>query len=128
MAGPSAQHPGRVEQDDEPVGAAGETDADRPADPHAERFAAIVRGLARQDPRFVRRVTAPPPTGLAVGDLMLVLGLVATLLLGALPLALGLHSGITALLVMGGLGCVVLPVGAPLAVRAVLRRARPLMP
>lgn len=93
-----------------------------PADPYTE----IVRALARQDPQFVRRVSVPPPTGFGVGDLMILVGLVVTVLLGVLPLALGLQSGATALAVLGATGCLLLPVGAPLVVRAVLRWLRPL--
>lgn len=102
--------------------------ADRSPDPDDQRFAGIVEHLATQDPRFVRRVSAPPPVGLGVGDLMIVVGLVATVLFGIVPLAIGLHAGVVSLLVVGAVGCVVLPAGAPLAVRAILRHVRPLMP
>ncbi|MDD7968738.1 DUF3040 domain-containing protein [Actinomycetospora lemnae] len=102
--------------------------ADRPFDPDAERWAGIVRALALEDPRFVRRVTSPGPGGAAVGDLMIVVGLVATVLLGVLPLGVGLQTGIVALVVVGAAGTLLLPVGAPLAVRAFLRHVRPLMP
>jgi len=101
---------------------------DRWPDPDDERFAGIVEHLTDTDPRFVRRVSAPPPVGLGVGDLMIVIGLVSTVLFGVVPLGIGLHAGAVPLLVVGALGCVLLPVGAPLAVRAVLRRTRPLMP
>jgi hypothetical protein len=102
--------------------------ADRSPDPYDERFAGIVASLTHQDPAFVRRVSAPRAVGLGVGDLMIVVGLVATVLLGVVPLGIGLHAGVTSLLVVGALGCVLLPAGAPLAVRAILRRTRPLMP
>ncbi|MEJ2861377.1 DUF3040 domain-containing protein [Actinomycetospora flava] len=102
--------------------------ADRRPDPDDERFDGIVAHLARQDPRFVRRVSAPPAVGLGVGDLMIVVGLVSTVLFGVVPLAIGIHAGVTSLMVVGALGCVLLPAGAPLAVRAFLRRHRPLMP
>lgn len=102
--------------------------ADRRPHPDDERFDGIVAHLRHEDPRFVRRVSAPPAVGLGVGDLMIVVGLVATVLLGVVPLAIGLHAGAMPLLVAGALGCALLPVGAPLLVRTVLRRARPLMP
>lgn len=124
-------HPGGVEPHEEHGRPREETSADpadRPPHPDDERFAGIVAHLAWQDPRFVRRVGAPPAVGLGVGDLMIVIGLVGTVLFGTVPLAIGLHAGVLSLLVAGGIGCVVLPVGAPLAVRAVLRRVRPLMP
>lgn len=102
-------------------------DQPRPTGP-TDPFTAIVHALARQDPRFVRRMTAPAPGGLAVGDLMIVVGLVATVLLGVLPLALGLAHTLAGLTAVGVLGCLLLPVAAPLTVRALLRHLRPLMP
>jgi hypothetical protein len=109
-------HPEGVEQDDE---------TRRPVED--DRFAAIVGALERDDPRFVRRVSVPRRTRISAGALMILLGLAATVLLGAAPLALGLHFGVTALVVVGALGCLVLPVGVPLVVGMVLRRVRPLM-
>jgi hypothetical protein len=102
--------------------------ADRSPDPYDERFAGIVAHLAAQDPRFVRRVSAPLTVGLGVGDLMIVVALVATVLFGIVPLAIGLHAGVVSLMVVGAVGCLLLPAGAPLVVRAVLRHRRPLMP
>ncbi|MHC1561102.1 DUF3040 domain-containing protein [Actinomycetospora sp. C-140] len=99
---------------------------DRPADPVAERFGAIVSALAREDPRFARRVSAPAPGRMGAGNLALVLGLVATVLLGAVPLVLGLHLGSVVLCVVGAVGCLLLPVGVPLLLRTVLYRVRPL--
>jgi hypothetical protein len=122
-----AAHPGGVEQHDEPDGAAWWAALDRPADPGTDRFAAIVAALRRDDPRFARRVSAPPPHGPAVGDLMLFFGLVASVLLGVVPLAVGIQLGAPALIVLGAVGCLVLPAGGPVAVRVVLRRVRPLM-
>ena len=58
---------------------------------------------------------------------MAVVGVLVTLLLGIVPLALGLHTGVIALLVVGAIGCAVLPVAVPLAVRVLVRRARPMM-
>ncbi|MDD7942266.1 DUF3040 domain-containing protein [Actinomycetospora lutea] len=102
--------------------------ADRSPDPYDERFAGIVAHLAAQDPRFVRRVSAPLTVGLGVGDLMIVVALVATVMFGVVPLAIGVHAGAVPLVVVGVIGCLVLPAGAPLVVRTVLRRTRPLMP
>ncbi|WP_133251827.1 DUF3040 domain-containing protein [Actinomycetospora cinnamomea] len=101
-------------------------DRPRPTGP-TDPFTAIVHALARQDPRFVRRMTAPAPGGLGVADLMIVVGLVATVLLGVLPLALGVAYSLAALTVAGAAGCLLLPVGAPLAVRTLLRHLRPMM-
>jgi hypothetical protein len=75
----------------------------------------------------VRRVSAPVADGFGVGDLMVLAGLVVTVLCGVLPLALGVQAGATALVVLGATGCLVLPVAAPLTVRAVLRWRRPLL-
>jgi hypothetical protein len=92
-----------------------------------DAYTQIVRALARQDPRFVRRVSVPAG-GLGVGELMVLAGLLATVLFGVIPLALGLQSGASALVALGAAGCLLLPVGAPQVVRAVLRRLRPLRP
>lgn len=89
-------------------------------------FADMVRALTVDDPRFVHRVTRPAFGRLGVGNAAIVAGLLATVVLGVLPLAVGLHTGIVALLAVGALGCVVLPVAVPLSVRAVVRRRRPL--
>ena len=123
----SLTHPRSVEQPEEPDRAAEETAAERAVDPYRAPFDAMVRALAAQDPRFVRRVSVPGPRRLAVGHLMLLAGLLGTLLLGVLPLAIGVHTGSVALLVIGALGSTLLPAGAPLAVRIVLHRMRPLM-
>ncbi|HSK61942.1 MAG TPA: DUF3040 domain-containing protein [Actinomycetospora sp.] len=93
----------------------------------ADPYTQIVRALERQDPRFVRRVSAPAG-GLGVGDLMILGGLLATVLLGMIPLALGMQAGATALVGLGAAGCLLLPVAAPLGMRAVLWRLRPLRP
>jgi Protein of unknown function (DUF3040) len=93
----------------------------------ADPYTQIVQALARQDPRFVRRVSAPA-RGFGVGELMILTGLLATVLLGVIPLALGLQADASALVGLGAAGCLLLPVGAPLVVRAVLRRLRPLRP
>ena len=127
MSPRSLTHPRSVEQPEEPDRAAEETAAERAVDPYRAPFDAMVRALATQDPRFVRRVSVPGPRRLAVGHLMLLAGLLSTLLLGVLPLAIGVHTGSVALLVIGALGSTLLPAGAPLAVRIVLHRMRPLM-
>jgi hypothetical protein len=90
------------------------------------RFSSIVAALGHDDPRFVRRFSPPRPGRAGAGHLMIMIGLAATLLLGALPLALGLHLQITVLLVVGAVGCLVLPLAGPVAVRVVLMRVRPL--
>lgn len=92
-----------------------------------DAYTQIVRALARQDPHFVRRVSAPAD-GLGVADVMVLVGLLATVLLGVIPLALGLQADAAGLVALGATGCLLLPVGAPLVVRAVLRRLRPLRP
>jgi Protein of unknown function (DUF3040) len=120
-------HPVKVEQPEEPDRAAEEIAAERAVDPYRAPFDAMVRALAVQDPRFVRRVSVPRARRLGVGHLMLLAGLVSTLLLGVLPLAIGVHTGSVVLLVIGALGSTLLPAGAPLAVRIVLHRMRPLM-
>ena len=116
-----------MEQDEEPDRPAQETPAERAVDPYRAPFDAIVRALAVQDPRFFRRVSPPKPRRLGVGHLMLLAGLVTTLLLGVVPLAIGVHTGSVALLVVGALGSTLLPAGAPLTVRIVLHKVRPLM-
>ncbi|GAA4793010.1 hypothetical protein GCM10023200_30830 [Actinomycetospora chlora] len=116
MPSSALPHPGDVEQDDEI--------RRRVAD---DRFAALVRALEQEDPRFVRRVSAPTRGRLSAGGLMVFGGLVATVVLGALPLVLGLHLGVPALVVIGAVGCVALPVGVPILLGTVLRRMRPLL-
>ena len=49
----------KVEQPEEPDRAAGENPAERAVDPYRAPFDAMVRALAAQDPRFIRRVSAP---------------------------------------------------------------------
>lgn len=98
---------------------------DDPASVTNRRFSSIVAALGHDDPRFVRRCSPRRPGRPGVGHLMIVIGLAATLLLGALPLALGLYLEITALLVAGAVGCLVLPLAGPVAVRVVLMRIRP---
>jgi hypothetical protein len=113
----------RMEHPDDPAPAPART----PGTPVDRAFAAIVRSLTVDDPRFVRRMTRSGPGRVGVGDVMIVAGLLTTLLLGVLPLAVGLQTGLVVLLVLGVLGCTVLPVAAPLIVRRVVVRFRPLM-
>lgn len=117
-------HSGGVEHYEDPFPSSPTNAPETPVD---RAFAAIVRALAVEDPRFVRRVTTPGPGGLGTSEVMVAVGVLATVLLGILPLALGLQIGVVALLVLGAIGSVVLPLGAPLAVRALLRRTRPMM-
>lgn len=118
----SAQ-PTDVEHPEDPAPAPAGT----PGTPVDRAFAAIVRAMTIQDPRFVRRMTRRGPFGLGVGDVMMLVGLLTTVLLGVLPLAVGLHTGFVLLLVVGALGCTVLPVASPFVVRRVVLRRRPLM-
>lgn len=90
------------------------------------RFDAVVVGLGHDDPRFVRRVSPPVRARVPVVALALGIGLVATVLLGIVPLGLGLHRHSTALLATGGVGLLVLPLLVPVVVRVVVRRVRPL--
>lgn len=96
---------------------------------HVDRqFAAIVRGLEADDPRFVRQLTRPAPRGVGAASVMIVIGVVATVVLGIVPLALGVHAQVLALMIVGAVGCVLMPVATPLAVRRLLRHVRPLGP
>lgn len=127
MSPRSLTHPGKVTHPEEPDRATGETPAERAVDPYRAPFDAMVRALAAEDPGFYRRVSVTRARRLGVGHLMLIAGLVTTLLLGVVPLAIGVHTGSVVLLVIGALGSTLLPAGAPLAVRIVLHRMRPLM-
>ena len=120
---PTVPHSGVVEQPDAPRAPESLT-ATTPVD---RAFAAIVRSLAREDPRFARRLSTSGPAGLGTGHVMTLLGLLATILVGVVPLAVGLHTGLVVLTWIGAAGCALLPVLVPLAVRLVLRRVRPLM-
>lgn len=112
-------HSGGVEQhEDLPPGP--------PADTPVRSFAGIVRALGAEDPGFVRRLTRPGPASLGAGNVMIIVGLLAAVVLGVVPLAVGLHTGVLGLLVVGGLGCIVMPVAAPLAAGALVRHRWPL--
>lgn len=97
-----------------------------PSDVTERRFDAVVVALVAGDPRFARRVAAPRPSRLSAGGLALLIGLLVTLAVGFVPLALGLHRHSDVLLAVGAVGLIVLPLAVPLAVRALVRRARPL--
>ena len=89
------------------------------------RFVALVAALGHEDPRFMRSVADRRTGRMGVGNLAVVAALAATVLLGAVPLGLGLHLSSGALIVLGAIGCVLLPVVVPLALVLVLRRVRP---
>ena len=127
MGRPDVLHAGGVDPHDEHGRPAiPDRPTDPVTDPVTERFGAIVDALAQDDPRFVRRVSAPAPGRMGAGNLALVLGMVAAVVLGAVPLVLGLHLGSIVLAVIGAVGCLLLPVGVPLLLRTVLSRTRPL--
>lgn len=102
-------HSGGVEHHENPVLRATESQVD-------QAFAGIVAALGAQDPRFVRRVARRASGHLA--NVMVLAAAVATLVLGVVPLAVGLAAGVAALTVLGAVGCVVLPVTVPVALRA----------
>lgn len=121
----SPGQPGDVHPDDEA--------AAPPPDPATvsrartdRQFVALVRALQRDDPRFVRRCSAPVPGRLARTDVMIIAGMLATLLLGVVPLAVGLHLHAPALLVVGALASVTAPVLVPWLTRRAIVRHRPL--
>ena len=101
-------------------------DPGEPADVTDRRFDAVVVALAAEDPRFARRTSTPRTARLPAGALAIVVGLLVTLAAGVVPLAIGLHLHSDALLTVGAIGLIVLPVAVPLAVRGVVRRIRPL--
>ena len=97
-----------------------------PSDVTERRFEAVVVALAADDPRFARRLSAPRAARLPAGALAMVVGLLVTVAGGVVPLAMGLHLRSDALLVVGAVGLIVLPLAVPLAVRGLVRRVRPL--
>lgn len=104
-------------------------DDDRSTDPRngiEAGFRAIVATLRRSDPRFARRCSSPRPGWPSAAGLAVAAGVVVTLLLGVLPLAMGLHVGTPALLALGASFTLAMPVTAPLAVFALLSHHRPL--
>jgi hypothetical protein len=91
--------------------------------PIDRRFAAIIGALRTADPRFARRVSEPHR--LRSGQIMMLTGLVATLLVGVLPLAVGIQTQLAALLTVGAIGIAFGPVIVPPLVGVVLGRVRP---
>lgn len=91
------------------------------------QFAAIVDRLKSTDPHFARRFSVPALSAyLSAGAVMALVGAVATLLLGIVPLAVGVSSHAVELLTLGALCCAVLPVAAPVVTGRVLGHVRPL--
>lgn len=87
------------------------------------RFATIIGALRREDPRFARRVSEA--RRLRSGQIMMLVGFVATLLLGVVPLALGIQTQVTVLLTLGAVGIAFAPVVIPSLVGLVIHRVRP---
>ncbi|WP_018334127.1 DUF3040 domain-containing protein [Actinomycetospora chiangmaiensis] len=92
--------------------------------PVDRRFASLVGDLRTSDPRFARRVSEPHR--LRSGQIMMLLGFVATVLLGLIPLALGIHLQAAVLLTFGAIGTAFSPVVVPPLAGVVLSRIRPL--
>jgi hypothetical protein len=91
--------------------------------PIDRRFAAIVGALRASDPRFARRVSEPRRLG--SGPIMMLTGLVATVLVGVLPLAVGIQTQVAVLLAVGAVGIAIAPVIVPPLVGLLLHRMRP---
>jgi hypothetical protein len=91
--------------------------------PVDRRFAAIIGALRAEDPRFARRVAEA--RRLRSGQIMMLVGFLATLVLGVVPLALGVQTQITVLLTVGAIGIAFVPVVVPPVVGLVLGRMRP---
>ena len=102
---------------------ASENDTRPERSPIDRRFAAIIGALRAADPRFARRVSEPHR--LRSGQIMMLTGLVATLLVGVLPLAVGIQTQVVALLTVGAIGIAFAPVIVPSLVGLVLSRTRP---
>ncbi|MDL5155824.1 DUF3040 domain-containing protein [Actinomycetospora termitidis] len=92
--------------------------------PVDRRFAALVGHLRASDPHFARRVSEPHR--LRSGQIMTLLGFVATLVLGIVPLVVGIHLQAAGLLTLGAIGTAFTPVVVPPVVGLVLGRLRPL--
>ncbi|HEY2225502.1 DUF3040 domain-containing protein [Actinomycetospora sp.] len=91
--------------------------------PVDRRFTSIIGALRADDPRFARRVSEA--RRLRSGQIMMLVGFVATLVLGMVPLALGVQTQITVLLTLGAVGIAFTPVTVPPLVGLVLGRLRP---
>lgn len=103
-------HRGGVESSHDPVRPA-------PPSPVDEAFADIVADLRAGDRRFARRVRHPADRRVGTLNLAIVVAALATVLLGVVPLAVGVHTGVLALLIVGAVSCVVLPVAIPACAR-----------
>ncbi|MCD2192237.1 DUF3040 domain-containing protein [Actinomycetospora endophytica] len=112
-------HPGD-QADEEPTS---EKDTRPGRGPVDRRFAAIIGALRTEDPRFARRVSEA--RRLRSGQIMMLVGFLATLLLGVVPLALGVQTQITVLLTFGAIGIAFVPVIVPPMVGLMLGRMRP---
>lgn len=126
MGGAERGQSGGVHPDDEPTARPPRADTPDPAGRTDRQFVALVDALRRNDPRFVRRLSARPPRWPFLADLMVVAGVLATLVLGVVPLALGVQLHLVEMLAVGALGCLLMPVGAPCLVRLIVGRVRPL--
>jgi hypothetical protein len=91
--------------------------------PVDRRFAAIIGALCTHDPRFARRVSEA--RRLRSGQIMMLVGFVATLVLGVVPLTLGIQTQLAVLLTLGAVGIAFAPVVVPPLVGLVLHRVRP---
>lgn len=109
------------DEDDQPQDSARADGGRAPVD---RRFADLVGALRTSDPRFARRVSEPHR--LRSGQIMTLLGFVATVLLGLIPLAIGIHLQAAVLLTLGAVGTAFSPVLVPPVVGVVLGRVRPL--
>ncbi|GLZ50434.1 DUF3040 domain-containing protein [Actinomycetospora sp. NBRC 106378] len=87
-------------------------------------FASLVGTLRSSDPRFARRVSEPHR--LRSGQIMTLVAFVVTVLVGLVPLILGIHLQATALLTVGAIGTAFAPVVVPPVVGVILSRLRPL--
>ena len=90
---------------------ASENDTRPERSPIDRRFAAIIGALRAADPHFARRVSEA--RRLRSGQIMMLAGLVATVLVGVLPLALGIQTQLAALLTVGAIGIAFGPVLVP---------------
>jgi hypothetical protein len=109
------------EQPGEDPSSEGETRPERT--PIDRRFAAMIGALRAADPRFARRVSEPHR--LRSGQIMMLVGFVATVNLGVVPLAVGIQAQLAALLVIGAIGIAFVPVTVPPTVGVLLNRLRP---
>jgi hypothetical protein len=119
-----AGHSGRVQPSDEDDQGPETPRADGGRAPVDRRFADLIGALRTADPRFARRTSEPHR--LRSGQIMTLLGFVATVLLGLIPLAVGIQLQAAVLLTLGAVGTAFSPVVVPPLVGLVLARVRPL--